>query len=521
MRNRPYSKWSRLSAELGRRKVYPVVAAYAVVAWVVLQIAEVTFEPMQLPDWAMRTLIVAAVLGFPAAVVLAWFFDVSLKGIRLDRGAVSKHSERPSVAVLPFTDMSEAGDQGYFCDGVAEEILNALNRVEQLDVAARSASFKFRNPGGDAQEIGAALGVDTVLEGSVRKSGERIRVTAQLVDVVRGFDVWSKSFDEELTDIFGIQDLIAGGIADSLLDTIASRARPRIRTTASKDVTAYDYYLRGRQFMNRFHRMDLEHGCQMFHQAIERDPDFALAWAGCADCYSLLVMYHDPKEHYCEQAREASQRALQLDPDSAEAHASCGLALMVSEDYEACEKHFARAIELNPRLFQAHYYFARARFHQGDLDQAARLFRRAADVDSGDFQSRCLRVQILSGLGRIDEAVEQAREVEPILIRHIEWNPDDARALHLGAGSMIVLGEFDRAKRWLGRALQMEPDDSVLLYNVACNYATMGELDDAIGFLERAVQSGMVSQAWMRNDDDLQALRGSPRYEALLRKLEE
>jgi tetratricopeptide (TPR) repeat protein len=194
---------------------------------------------------------------------------------------------------------------------------------------------------------------------------------------------------------------------------------------------------------------------------------------------------------------------------------------MVSEDYEACEKHFARAIELNPRLFQAHYYFARARFHQGDLDQAARLFRRAADVDSGDFQSRCLRVQILSGLGRIDEAVEQAREVEPILIRHIEWNPDDARALHLGAGSMIVLGEFDRAKRWLGRALQMEPDDSVLLYNVACNYATMGELDDAIGFLERAVQSGMVSQAWMRNDDDLQALRGSPRYEALLRKLEE
>jgi adenylate cyclase len=172
-------------------------------------------------------------------------------------------------------------------------------------------------------------------------------------------------------------------------------------------------------------------------------------------------------------------------------------------------------------LFQAYYYFARARFHQGDMEDAQRLFRKAADVDPEDFQSRCLRAQILRGVGRVDEAIEQATEVEPILERHIEWNPDDARALHLGAGSLILLGQYDRAKRWLRRALAMDPDDSVVLYNLACNFTTMGEHEEALDYLENSVANGMVSASWMRNDDDLKPLRDSPRYLALLRRLEE
>ncbi len=521
MRNRPYLKWSELSAELRRRGVYPVVAAYAVVAWIVLQVGEVTFDPMNLPTWVMQALIVIVILGFPVAVLLAWFFDFSFKGIRLDTGAPVHVDGHPSVAVLPFTDMSEAQDQGYFCDGVAEEILNALNRLAEIRVAARSSSFLYREPARDIKVVGKTLGVNTVLEGSVRKAGEQLRVTAQLVNVADGYDLWSQSFDRELTDIFAIQDEIASNIAGALLRTVSRKPGLEVRTTSSTDITAYDYYLRGRQFIRRFHKIDLEHASQMFHQAIELDPDFALAWAGCADSYSLLVMYHDPKDHYRVQAREASQRALEIDPDSAEAYASHGLALLVSGSFDDCKVAFQQAIALNPRLFEAWYYFARARFHQGEVDEAAELFRRAADVDPEDFQSRCLRVQILRGTGRIDEAVDQACEVEPILSRHIEWNPDDARALHLGAGSLMVLGEFDRAKEWLQRALEMDPDDSVVLYNVACNYATMGDLDGALGYLERAIANGMVSADWMRNDEDLSSLHGLPRYEALLRKLEE
>jgi tetratricopeptide (TPR) repeat protein len=341
------------------------------------------------------------------------------------------------------------------------------------------------------------------------------------VAVSNGYHLWTRSFDKELKDIFVIQDEIAKSIAETLLESITPVQQSALKTTSSSDVTAYDYYLRGRQFINRFHKIDIEFARQMFRQAIDLDPDFALAWAGYADCFSLLIMYEDPVGSYREEARKASKRALELDPDLAEAHASRGLALLISEEFEAAETEFNEAIELDPRLFQAYYYFGRARFHQGNLEMAAELFRKAAEVEPADYQSRCLRVQILRGTGRIDEAVTQARDAVRVVENHLKWNPDDARALHLGAGSLIVLGEEERAKSWLKRALEMNPDDSVLLYNVACNFATLGEVDEAIDFLARAIEHGMASAAWMRNDADLKPLHDDARFQALLKQLEE
>ena len=417
--------------------------------------------------------------------------------------------------------MSPERDQGYFCEGVAEEILNALSNIPQLRVVARSSSFEYQENRGDVRRIGGELGVKSVLEGSVRKSNNHLRVTAQLVAVSNGSHLWSKSFDRELKDIFVIQDEIAKSIAETLLESITPVQRSALKTTSSSDVTAYDYYLRGRQFISRFHKIDIGYARQMFRKALDLDPDFALAWAGYADCFSLLIMYEDPIASYREEARKASQRALELDPDLAEAHASRGLALLISEEFEAAETEFDKALELNPRLFQAYYYYARARFHQGDMETAAELFRKAAEVEPADYQSRCLRTQILRGTGRMEEAISEARDAVRVLEKHLEWNPDDARALHLGAGSLLVLGDEERTKRWLKRALEMNPDDSVLLYNVACNFANMGETDEAIGFLERAVGHGMVSAAWMRNDTDLASLRADPRFQALLKQLEE
>jgi adenylate cyclase len=516
--------WSELSRELKRRHVYTVVAAYAVASWVLLQIGEVTFGPLHIPEWVMSGLIVLVIIGFPIVVVLAWFFDLTRKGIRLTPSLIldsSEEDDRPSIAVLPFADMSPERDQGYFCEGVAEEILNALSNISQLRVAARSSSFDYRDSRGDVRRIGGELGVKSVLEGSVRKSNNHLRITAQLVAVSNGYHLWSKSFDRELKDIFVIQNEIAKSIAETLLESITPVQQSALRTTLCCDVTAYDYYLRGRQFISRFHKIDIQYARQMFRHAIDLDPEFALAWAGYADCFSLLIMYEDPIASYREEARGASQRALELDPNLAEAHASRGLALLISEEYEAVETEFNKAIALNPRLFQAYYYHARARFHQGDLETAAELFRKAAEVEPADYQSRCLRVQILRGTGRMEEAISQARDAVRVLEKHLEWNPDDARALHLGAGSLIVLGDEERAKRWLKRALEMNPDDSVLLYNVACNFANLGETDEAIGFLERAVGHGMVSAAWMRNDTDLASLRGHPRFQALLKQLEQ
>jgi len=510
----PYS-WKRLSSELKRRRVYPVIGAYAVVAFILLQIGEITFGPLGLPNWAMVSLIVVVIVGFPIVVVLAWVFDITPSGIRRT-GNLAQEEDRPSIAVLPFVDMSPDKDQGYFCEGVAEEILNALTKIPQLSVAARSSSFQYKAGAADVRDIGNELGVKAILEGSVRKSDNRIRVTAQLIKASDGYHLWSKTFDEEIDDVFAIQDEIATCIANALLETLKPSEPLAIDTRSTTDVSAYEYYLRGRQFFKRFRKMDIEYAIQMFREAINIDEEFALAWAGYADCHSFLIMYVDPQSNCKGEASKASKRALELSPDLAEAHASRGLACLVCEEFDGAELEFIKAIELNPNLFEAYYYYARTQFHRGDMEAAAELFQKAGEVDPADYQSRCLRVQILRGEGRLEEAQKEAQEALDVIERHMKWYPDDARAFYLGAGSLFVTGDTERAKRWLHRAIEIAPEDSVILYNVACNLATVGETDQALDYLERAVHHGAVSAAWMRNDKDLVSLRDDARYVAVL-----
>lgn len=517
MRYQRRSFLAGLSAEIVRRRVYPVIIAYALVAWALLQIGEVTFEPLGLPDWAMSALVVVAIAGFPIAAILAWMFDITPSGIRRDSSPVAANQTfegSPSIAVLPFTDMSQGQDQGYFCDGIAEAILNALTMIDGLHVAARMSSFRYANINGDMRAIGDKLGVKTILEGSVRKSGDRLRITAQLVNVEDGYHIWSQMFDRKLEDVFAIQDEIASSITASLLKTMVP-----LKMKTTNDVVAYDYYLRGKEFLNRFRKVDFEFARQMFHQAVEKDPDFALAWASYADCYSLEVMYAEPTPSFKAKAYEASDRALKLDPDLPEAHAAAGLARLVSEDFSAAEMEFKKAIELNPSLFEAYYYFARTRFHQGDMVEAAELFAKAASLNPEDYQSRLLRVQILRGAGQIEKARDEARQAIEVVEKHLEFHPDDVRALHLGAGSLIVLGNADKAMKWLMRGLEIDPDDPISHYNVACNYATLNKIEESLDHLERAAEIGTISKDWMENDADLVNLHSHPRYESLLSKV--
>jgi len=518
-----FFSWHELFAELKRRRVYHVTAAYAVVAFIVLQIGEITFQPLGLPNWIMVGLIALIIVGFPVVVVLAWIFDITPTGIQRDRSPGFRtiaEDDKPSIAVLPFVDMSPEHDQGYFCEGVAEEILNALTKIRALSVAARSSSFQFSAGGGDARKIGQALGVKALLEGSVRKSRNRIRVTAQLISVSDGYHLWSRSFDEELKDVFAIQDEIATGIAEELLETLTPKQQSVIKTASSRDVGAYEYYLRGRQFFKRFQKKDIEYARQMFRQAIDIDSQFALAWAGYADCHSFLVMYVDPNASYRDEARAASKRAVKLDTNLAEAHASLGLAMLVCEEFEAAEAEFKAALKLNPTLFEAYYYYARTKFHQGDVELAAELFLKAAEADPTDYQSRCLRVQILRGAGHEEQAAREARQAVAVVEKHLQWNPDDARAFHLGAGSLVALGDAERAKRWLHRAIEMAPGDPIVMYNVACNLATLDERDEALDYLDKAVECGAISAGWIRNDADLVSLRDHPRFAELMKKIE-
>jgi len=426
---------------------------------------------------------------------------------------------KKSIAVLPFVDMSPERDQEYFTDGIAEEILNSLNKVQALRVAARTSSFAFKGKNEDIGEIGRKLKVATVLEGSVRKAGNRLRVTAQLVDVAGGYHIWSERYDRELEDVFAVQDEIAENIVRALRVVLSEDERRAIETIRPDNVQAYDYYLRGRQFFHQFREKGLQFARRMFARAIEVDPEYARAFAGVADCSSMLYHYWDASEANLEQADSASRDALKLDPELAEAHASRGLALTLSRQYDAARQEFETAIRLDPKLYEGYYYFALGRFQQGNLAEAAELFAQASAVRPDDYQAPGLVALCYSGLDRKLEAEAAYRATLQIIERHLELNPDDARALYLGASGWYHLGEPERSLEWAARAEALDPEDSAVLYNVACVYALHGRANEAVACLERAIHNGFGHRAWIETDPDLVSLHNLPRYQTLLTTL--
>jgi len=424
-----------------------------------------------------------------------------------------------SIAVLPFVNMSADPENEYFTDGIAEEIINALSKVQALRVASRTSSFAFKGKSEDISGIGHHLKVSTVLEGSVRKSGNMLRVTAQLVDVANGYQLWSERFDRKLEDVFAIQDEIAASIVRALRVVLNEEEKKAIGKAATADVEAYDYYLRGRQFFHQFRRTSIQHARRMFERAIATDPKYVPAYAGAADCCSFLYMYWDASKANLEGADSYSQQALALDAGRAEAHASRGLALSLRQNYEEAEREFATAIALNPNQFEAHYFFARCLFQQGKHEKAVHHYLEAGRVRPEDYQTPYLVSAPLRRLGRKPEADAILRQAVKLAERHLELNPEDVRALYLGAAGMMEIGQREKALEWVGRALQLDPEDSGVLYNSACVYALGGRGEEAIKLLDKAIDNGFGHREWLENDTDLDSLRADPRFEALLKKL--
>jgi len=424
-----------------------------------------------------------------------------------------------SVAVLPFVNMSADAENEYFSDGIAEEIINALTKVRSLRVASRTSTFALKGKNLDARTIGDQLHVSTVLEGSVRKAGNRLRVTAQLVNMADGYQLWSERYDREMEDVFAIQDEIAGSIVRALQVVLSEGEKKAIENAPRADVEAYDYYLRGRQFMHQLRRTGIQYARRMFERAIEIDAGFVKAYAGAADCCCLMYMLWDGSNANLEGADTYSRKALQLGPDVAEAHASRGLALTLGQHYEEAEREFETAIRLDPQLFDAHYFASRTAFLQGKNQEAVEFLHAAARVRPEEYQPWFLMAMPLRKLDRVNDAEAAMREGIAKAERHVELNPDDARALYLGAGGLVQVGEEKRALEWARRALALDPEDSAVLYNVACVYALGGEREEALACLEKAVQNGFGHRSWLENDSDFNAIRQEPRFQALLKKM--
>lgn len=460
-----------------------------------------------------------AALRFATAGEVAAELRVAIVGAPLSSGEEDTPAPVDSLAVLPFADLSPQKDQEYFCDGLAEELINALTRIRGLQVASRTSSFQFKGTAVDVRDIGRRLGVRAVLEGSVRKAGERLRVTVQITDVVKGFSLSSERYDRALQDIFEVQEDIARRVVTALEVRLSEGERDILRKPPTADVRAYDLYLRGRGLLGKLHLNALLQAREMFGAAIAADPVFAQAHAGLADACSWLYQWRGRRPEHLAEALSASARALELRPELAEAHGARGLALALSGDVDAAEQAYRTAIDLNPRLFDPHYSYARTCLQQGRLADAARLFERAAELQPEDYQSRSLLAMVYTGLGQLDRARTCGEQAVAKAMRHLERHPEDVRAVYLAGLDLIRLGEVERGLEWVERARQMDPEDGGTLYNIACGYALAGRADLALDLLERALDKEVTNLAWIANDPDWALLRDHPRFQALMDRL--
>lgn len=446
-------------------------------------------------------------------------FSVALEAGADVASAQKANSARQSIAVLPFTNMSADPENEYFSDGIAEEIINSLTKVQALDVVSRTSAFAFRSTNEDIREIGRKLEVRTVLEGSVRKAANRLRVTAQLIDVQSGYHLWSERYDREIADVFAIQDEIADNIVKALRVVLTAREQMALKKSATRDVRAYEYYLRGRQLFHQHRRETHERARELYRRAIEIDPNYALAYAGIADSASFQYMYVGGEERDLEEADTASRQALELDPSAGEAHASRGLALALTRKYKEAESELAEAMRLDPTLFEAPYFYARTALAQANYALAAEMYERAAALRPDDYQPVALLVSVLEKLDRPGAAHDAELRALALIERAVEINPGDQRALYFGVGALARLGDLKRAEEWTARVLALGPEEPATLYNLACHQAVMGHTEKALELLERAIAHGFAHSDWLRNDPDLTSLRGEPRFERLAASL--
>ena len=421
-----------------------------------------------------------------------------------------------SVAVLPFENLSSDPENDYLADGIAEEIISALSKVRTLRVAPRTTAFPMRSKRDDLQEVGRRLKVSTVLNGSVRRAGNRIRVNAELVNVSDGSQLWAERYDREMKDVFAIQDDISESIVRSLR-VILGDAERRALKARTRDIRAYEYYLRGRQFVD-LRKKSLDYASTMFRKAIEIDAEYASAYAGLADALSLMFLLFSPDRKLVDEAMSFANRALELEPDLAEAHLARGMAYSCLRDYELSNQEFEEAMRLDPKLFEAPYYWGRNLHWQGRHEDAIRIFRIGQSLRPESYDIAAMLTLAYSAAGRKADADAMRDHSLKLLEERLELNPDDPRAWILAATTYGSMNDRGRAEEAIRRALAIE-EDALTIYNAACAYAQLRDEDKAMDHLEKAIDMGWSHRQWLLHDTDFEFVRETPRFRKLLEKI--
>lgn len=443
--------------------------------------------------------------------------DRSIEVFHVRHGVIEGETEftedtnRPSIAVLPFSNMSGDPDQEYFADGITEDLITDLSNLAGVYVVSRNSAFVYKNRAVNLQEVARELGVRHILEGSVRKAGQRVRITGQLIDGVTEGHIWAERFDRDLSDIFDLQDEITRIIVEQLsVRLLDTELKKDIRTASAE---AYACYLRGKQLHYEPSRRNFEQARTAFLEALGHDPDYARAYIGLAQTETRLNEWFGASFPTDEIARMA-KRALELAPDQAEAHVANAVSQQALGNLQEADDEFQLALRLDPLCYDAHYNFARFLFTAKRFDTCAHHFVRSLEIKPDDYRSPLLLVSIFLEIDRRQDCERYLRLGLKRAERASQANPDNPDPLELGATTLAKIGHHDEAREWLERALESDPNRAVTNgYNNTCTYALIGELETALDWLEQfADRFGQSHRDWMRSDSSMHPLRHHPRF---------
>ena len=583
---------SNFLAELKRRNVYKVAIAYLVAGWALSQGIAQVFPVFDISNWAIRIIVLLIVVGFPVAVVFAWFFEITPEGVKRtevadampkatgrkrhawiyvvvagaaisvalfflgrytasNRAAAAAPNELPakSIAVLPFENLSEDKANAFFAEGIQDEILTRLAKVADLKVISRTSTQHFKSAPENLPEIAKRLGVMHILEGSVQKASDQVRVNVQLINALTDAHLWADTYDRKLTDIFAVETEIAKAIADTLQAKLTGSEQHVIAARPTESTEAHQLYLKGRYFWNKRTGNDLKKSIDYFQQAIAVDPNYALAYAGVADAYVWLPGYTagTPRDCY-PKAKAAATKALQLDDTLAEAHTTLSLAIWLY-DFDSAQaiREFQRAIELNPNYAIAHqqygnntlaalgrfddaivegkraveldplslvintdlgsdYYYARR------YDEAIAQLRKTLEMDPGFYIAHLVLGQVLDAKGARDAAIVECQKARGL--------NDDPSVLGVLARAYGLSGNKMEAEKILDQLKKLSQERYVSAYSFALTYLGLGDKEEALRWLEQSYQDRAGSDVgFIRVDPLLDPLRGDPRFEALVQKI--
>jgi len=539
-------------AELKRRRVYSVAVAYLVGGWALAQGIAQVLPVFDIPNWVVRLTVLLIVLGFPVALAFSWFFDLTRYGIvrtpDLDTrstdivpSATASNRVEPgekSIAVLPFNDLSPAKDHAYFGEGIAEELLGALAKVDGLRVAARRSSFWFKDKEAELGEIASKLNVGHVLEGSVRRDGNRVRITAELIDAGDGFTIWSETYEREMHGIFTLQDEITRSIVDTLkLKLAISPSRP------SRSTAAYDAYLEGLVYSDKNTEPELRKSLEFFQRALEQDPKFSRAWTGIAKAWLWLADAFVPPLEAYPKVRDAAVQALQLNDQEAEAHVYLAESKRILDwDLDGAEAEFNRAVEIEPNSTPSNYFIAAFYAARGDRHQALAYLQRTSKLDPASLWVNNFACELYRYFGLYDEAMaagQRALQLDPTFAHYGE---PSLAALYREMGRFDeAIALYEKAREFTGRpgfglaisyARMNRREEALENLNAAVAgwgyrpgdaiahvYVTLGAHDDAIRELERACEQRSSALHIVGIAPEFVPLRSDKRFRSILQRI--